>query len=144
MELTLHNLADVLLCISGLGLGNHLFQSWDQHLPHLSVEHVCLLLQNWGQSLLDLLFDELGKCSADRFGNRRLHLQLDVFLACDLLVELVQFCVQVCVLLVQLLVVVYQKLLLAFAVGWDRLLGNLLGRFWGLGFHVGGLSYLNF
>ena len=67
-------------------------------------------------------------------------MELDVLLARDLLVKLVELGVKICILFVEFLVVVYEKLLLTFTVCRNRLLGEL-GLLLNLGFRCNFLLF---
>lgn len=97
MELLPHYLLDV---VALLHLGRKLLESWNEHLANLPIQHVSLLLENRGQRLFNLLLDELWQCSSDRLRDGGFHLELNVLLARDLLVELVELGVQICILFV--------------------------------------------
>ena len=104
------------------------FKSWDQHLSHLAVDVICLLLEDRGQSLLNLLLNQLGHGGPNRLGDRDFDLNLNILLRLHLLVQLIELYVQVSVLLIQFIVVFDQQVLLTFSGGWNRLFRDLLLR----------------
>ena len=122
LKLRLNNSLDVLDACFSWWLTENLLQARNKYLSNLTLKHICLLLQYWGQSLLYLLLDKLRKCSPDRLNNSLFDLYLNILLGLNLLIQLVQLYVELCIFLVQLLVVLNQKFLLALSLSRNWLL----------------------
>ena len=76
---------------------------WDQGRSQLLVQQLCLLLHQRGYGFLHLFLDDLWKGRFDGLGDCLLHLDLQVFLCLDLLLQAVHLHVQLSEFLVQLL-----------------------------------------
>lgn len=122
LKLRLNNSLDVLDACFSWWLTENLLQARNKNLSNLTLQHICLLLQYWRQSLLYLLLDKLRKCSPDRLSNSHFNLYLNILLGLNLLIQLVQLYVEFCIFLVQLLVVLNQKFLLALSLSRNWLL----------------------
>ena len=90
------------------------------------VEHLCLLLHQWGNSIFNLLLNDLRQRLLHGLRDSLLYLDLQVFLSLNLLLERVHFHVELSKLLVKFNIILNYHFLLSFLRLWYWNYSNIL------------------